>query len=205
VLAGVAVVGWFLHPAILALGTVGMLFTLYFFRDPERKVLAEPGQILAPADGKVVSIDEVEEKDFLGARCRRISIFLSVFDVHINRAPVSGTIEMLRYTPGRFGFANTADASRNNESNAIGIGGGPLRVMVKQIAGAVARRIICYCRKDQSVITGERIGLIRFGSRTELYLPLECRVLVSVGQKVKGGISLVGAYDASTEEEAQTR
>jgi phosphatidylserine decarboxylase len=145
----------------------------------------------------------VEEKDFLGERCTRISIFLSIFDVHINRAPVGGTVELVRYSPGRFGFAHTIDASRNNESNTIGIGGGPVKVLVKQIAGAVARRIICYCRPDQPLRIGERIGLIRFGSRTELYLPPECRILVSAGQKVKGGISLVGAYDETNEEKAK--
>ena len=193
--------GGFLHPAIFALGAIGALFTLFFFRDPDRKILAEPGQIVAPADGKVLSIDDVEEEEFLGGRCRRISIFLSIFNVHINRSPVGGTIKFVRHSPGTFAFANTIDASRNNESNAIGIGGKPVKVLVKQIAGVVARRIVCYCKPDQPISAGERIGLIRFGSRTELYLPLECRILVSAGQTVKGGISLVGAYDATTEKE----
>ncbi|UCD56483.1 MAG: phosphatidylserine decarboxylase family protein, partial [Candidatus Hydrogenedentota bacterium] len=160
-----------------------------------------PGQIVAPADGKVLSIDEVEEKNFLDARSRRISIFLSIFDVHINRAPVGGTIETVKYRPGRFAFANTADASRDNESNVIGIRGKDVNVVVKQIAGAVARRIICYCEPRQQVCMGDRIGMIRFGSRTELYMPVECEVLVSVGQRVKGGISLLGACNAAFKEE----
>ncbi|UCD58992.1 MAG: phosphatidylserine decarboxylase, partial [Candidatus Hydrogenedentota bacterium] len=141
---GVAAAGGLIHPTIVVLGIAGTLFILFFFRDPERKIVAVPGQIVAPADGKVLSIDEVEEKNFLDARSKRISIFLSIFDVHINRAPVGGTIETVKYRPGRFAFANTADASRGNESNVIGIRGEGVNVVVKQIAGAVARRIICY-------------------------------------------------------------
>ena len=182
------------------MGVAGLVFSAYFFRDPERKISAEPGQIVAPADGKVLSIDEVQEQEFMGGRCKRISIFLSILDVHINRAPVGGKVEMVRYTPGKFAFANTIDASLNNERNVIGIGGEEIKVLVKQIAGAVARRIVCYCKPAQFVRSGERIGLIRFGSRTELYVPVECEILVSVGQKVKGGISLVGAYNASFEK-----
>ncbi len=183
-------------------GVGATLFTLYFFRDPERKIVAAPGQIVAPADGKVLSIDEVDENDFMGGRCKRVSVFLSILDVHINRAPVGGTVGMVRHKPGRFAFANTADASRSNENNSIGIEGTDMKVLVKQIAGAVARRIICYCQPRQRVQAGERIGMIRFGSRTELYLPLECEILVSVGQRVKGGISLMGAYYAATEKKA---
>ncbi len=194
--------GAFVHPALLAVGAVATLFTLYFFRDPERKITATAGQIVAPADGKIIAIDEVEEKDFLGERCKRVSIFLSVLDVHINRAPVGGTVKMVNYTPGKFAIASTVEASRNNESNAIGIDGGDIRVVVKQIAGAIARRIVCYCEPAQTLQTGERIGLIRFGSRTELYVPLDCEIFVSVGQRVKGGVSLVGAYDGAFEKKA---
>ena len=198
--AGVAIVGAFIHPAVLIAGVAGLLFSAYFFRDPERKIMAEPGQIVAPADGKVLSIDEVQEKDFMGGRCKRISIFLSILDVHINRAPVGGRIEIVRHTPGKFAFANTIDASLNNESNVIVIGGEEIKVLVKQIAGAVARRIVCYCKPAQFVHSGDRIGLIKFGSRTELYLPVDSEILVSVGQKVKGGVSLVGAYNATFEK-----
>ena len=183
-------------------GLACLVFTLFFFRDPERKIVTSPGQIVSPADGKVLSVEEVEEKDFLGRRCKRISIFLSIFDVHINRAPIGGTIETIQYKEGKFGFAHTDDASLNNESNTIGITGKDIKVVVKQIAGAVARRIVCTCRPEQSVAIGERIGLIKFGSRTELYLPLECDILVSAGQKVKGGVSLVGAYDGADQKKA---
>jgi phosphatidylserine decarboxylase len=181
---------------------VATLFTLYFFRDPERKIVANPGQIVSPADGKIISIDEVEENDFLAERCKRVSIFLSVLDVHINRAPVGGTVEMVNYRPGKFAIASTDEASRNNESNEIGIGGEDIRVVVKQIAGAVARRIVCYCEPAANVQTGDRIGLIRFGSRTELYVPLDCEIFVKAGQKVKGGISLIGAYNGAFEKKA---
>ncbi len=198
--AAISIAGVFIHPVVLIAGLVGLLFSAYFFRDPERKIMAEPGQIVAPADGKVLSIDEVQEKDFMGGRCKRISIFLSILDVHINRAPVGGKIGVVRHTPGKFAFANTIDASVNNESNIIGIDGQEIRVLVKQIAGAVARRIVCYCKPAQLVRSGDRIGLIKFGSRTELYLPVDCEILISVGQKVKGGISLVGAYNATFEK-----
>jgi phosphatidylserine decarboxylase len=185
---------------LLAAGAVAALFTLYFFRDPERKIVAAPGQIVSPADGKIISIDEVEGNEFLTERCRRISIFLSVLDVHINRAPLGGTVEMLNYRPGKFAIASTDEASRSNESNHIGIGGEDIKIAVKQIAGIVARRIVCYCKPAQSVRTGERIGLIRFGSRTELCVPLDCEIYVKVGQKVKGGISLIGAYNGAFEK-----
>ncbi len=200
--AVVAAVGGMVHVAVTMLGIAGALFALYFFRDPERKIAAEPGQIVAPADGKVLSIDEVEEREFLGRRCKRISIFLSIFDVHINRAPVGGRVELVHHTPGKFAFAHTVGASLNNESNIIGIEGDDVKVAMKQIAGAVARRIVCYCKPEQVVHAGDRVGMIRFGSRTELYLPVECDVLVSAGQRVKGGVSLVGAYNATTEKKA---
>lgn len=198
----VAAMGAMIHPALVLAGTAATLFTLYFFRDPERKIMAAAGQIVAPADGKVLSIDEVDEKDFMGGRCKRVSIFLSIFDVHINRAPVGGIVGMVHYSPGKFAFAHTMDASRNNENNSIGIEGSEFKVLVRQIAGAVARRIVCYCRPSERVRTGDRIGMIRFGSRTELYLPLECEILVSAGQRVKGGVSLVGAYYAANEKKA---
>jgi phosphatidylserine decarboxylase len=200
--AAVAVAGAFFYAPLFAAGGLFSLFSLYFFRDPERTIRILPGQIVAPADGKVVAIDEVQEKEFMGARCKRISIFLSIFDVHINRAPVGGRVEMIKYTPGRFALANTLEASAMNENNLIGIDGDNVRVVVRQIAGAVARRIICYCKPSQLLQSGERIGMIRFGSRTELYLPLNCEVLVSVCQRVKGGISLVGAYDVTIEKKA---
>ena len=194
------VIGAALHAVLFVLAAVALLFCLYFFRDPERRISVLPGQIVAPADGKVVAIDEVAENEFMGESCRRISIFLSIFNVHINRAPVDGKVEMVKYTPGRFAIASTTDASLNNENNLIGIDGGKIKVVVRQIAGAVARRIICSCNPGQQLHIGERIGMIRFGSRTELYLPLDCQILVTVGQKVKGGVSLVGAYDATTEK-----
>ena len=200
----IAAIGAVIHPAILAAGIAAALFTAYFFRDPERKIVATPGQIVAPADGKVLSIEEVEN-DFLGGRCKRVGIFLSILDVHINRAPVGGTVEMVRYVPGKFALASTTDASLNNESNSIAISGEDIKVVVKQIAGAVARRIVCYCEPRQALRTGERIGLIRFGSRTELYLPLDCEIMVSVGQKVKGGVSLVGAYNGALEKKTHVR
>lgn len=200
--AAFVLLGGMLHPAILIVASLLFLFSLYFFRDPERKIHAVPGQIVAPADGKVLAIDEVQEQEFMGVRSKRISIFLSIFNVHINRAPIGGTVAKIKYARGGFAIASTLDASASNESNLIGIDGGDIKVAVKQIAGAVARRIVCYCSPSQSLRSGERIGMIRFGSRTELYLPVNCEILVTVGEKVKGGVSLVGAYDATVEKTA---
>ncbi|GAB4333083.1 MAG: phosphatidylserine decarboxylase [Candidatus Abyssubacteria bacterium] len=182
--------GALLHPLILWTGLALAVFSVFFFRDPDRTIMAEPGQIFAPADGKVLSIDEVEDTEYMGGRCKRIGIFLSILDVHINRSPIAGKIDLVRYRPGKFSAAYSIEASTSNENNIIGIEG-DVKIMVKQIAGLVARRIVCWCKPHQTVRAGERIGMIRFGSRTELYLPLECEIFVSVGQKVKGGLSLV--------------
>ncbi|MEN6624990.1 MAG: phosphatidylserine decarboxylase [Candidatus Sumerlaeia bacterium] len=173
-------------PALLALAAF-----LGFFRDPPRRVPAEPGAIVAPADGLVDSIviNQNPEAGPVGGPC--ISIFLSVLDVHINRAPCAGVIESTRHQPGLFRNAINTACADMNECNWIFMRAGRHQVTVRQIAGLIARRIVCRVEPGQSVRRGERIGLIKFGSRTELYLPPEASVAVEVGQRVKGASSIV--------------
>lgn len=172
------------------LGLAG--FTLYFFRDPEREIPVGEGIIVSPADGTVLSIEQVEHAPFIDGPAQKISIFLSILNVHINRAPIEGQVVWRHYNPGKFFPANMDKASLDNEQNAIGIDDGGYRVMVKQIAGIVARRIICWVDNGSKVARGERFGLIRFGSRTELYLPPTAKIDVRVGQKVQGGATIIG-------------
>ena len=174
---------------------VGLLASLvfWFFRDPERSTQVDERLILSPADGRVVGIEEMSEDRFLKERTIRISIFLNIFNVHVNRIPCSGKIKEVFYQPGQFLMAHRKDASLKNEQNAILLerrSGG--KILFVQIAGWVARRIVCWIVIGDQVRQGERFGMIRFGSRTDLYLPLETQVRVKVGDHVKGGLSVIG-------------
>jgi phosphatidylserine decarboxylase len=162
-------------------------FVLYFFRDPERTVPAGD-VIVSPADGKVVDVRQVELD---GRRAWKVSIFLSLFDVHVNRAPLSGTIRSLRYQPGRFLMAFRPEASVENEQNTVTIEGDRLTVTFKQIAGILARRIVFRKRIGDRVSLGERVGLIKFGSRVDVFLPLDVPPTVAVGDRVRGGASVL--------------
>lgn len=187
---------WFASiPALL------FLFVLYFFRDPRRRIPDDPAAFVAPADGVVTAIDEVEGPSFLGERALRISIFLSVLDVHLNRAPYTGRVVYLHHTPGRFVNAMRADSAELNERNDLGVETGDPRVpryLVRQIAGLIARRIVCPVRVGQHLARGERFGMIKFGSRTDLYLPLRAgfRPSVRVGDTVRGGATILGRLGA---------
>ncbi len=168
-------------------------FTLYFFRDPEREIPQGSNLIVSPADGKIVGIDSVEHVPFIDGPARRVTIFLSVFDVHINRSPVKGKIAYRHYTPGKFLDARNPKASTENERNAIGIEcADGKKFVVIQIAGLIARRILCWKNPGEYVNSGERLGMIRFGSRTEIYMPLDTKIEVKLGQKVAGGTSIIG-------------
>ncbi len=162
------------------------LFVIYFFRDPERTPPADPRVWVSPADGKVVYVGP--EKDPSSGRTQ-VSIFLSIFDVHINRSPISGVITDLIYTPGRFLPAYREQASSQNEQNEVTLSGNSFQVTVRQIAGVIARRIVFSKKKDERLERGERFGLIQFGSRVDVLLPAEIKVLVSVGERVRGGES----------------
>jgi len=183
---------WFLHPAArwaLPLPVAGLLFTFNFFRDPSRRVPAEPNLLVSPADGTIVEISECHEDEFLKAPCHKIGIFLSVCDVHINRSPCDGTVVATRYKPGRFLDARDPRCGPENESNSIHVG----PVLVKQIAGLIARRIVCRARPNDVLTRGEKFGMIKFGSRTELYIPKEHvkEISIKMNDKVKGGETIV--------------
>jgi len=171
------------------------LYCLYFFRDPERHCPNIPGAIVAPADGRIVSVEEVPEDRFPGGRARRISIFLSVFDVHIQRAPLSGAVEGVDHHHGRFLNALNDKCSEDNENTSIVFNHSGLPIRVRQIAGAIARRIICSCHPGDTVEKGDRIGLICFGSRVEAYLPLQAEVKVKPGLRVWGGESVLAILE----------
>ena len=186
-----------LWPALplLALAVVLLLlaaFMAYFFRDPRRAVPKESGLVVSPADGKVTRVEKLSGE---GADSPTVvSIFLSPFDVHINRAPIAGKVVDVTYTKGRFIAATSDNASLVNEQNALTIKGERMTIVCKQIAGVLARRIVCWKRPGDSLELGERFGLIKFGSRTDLVLPNEVEVLVKVGERVSGGVTIIGRW-----------
>ncbi len=193
--AVVAAAGWLLTPVLSVVGVVFVLFCLYFFRDPGRVAPLRPGLVLAPADGHVVSVMHAappEALDLGPAERVRVAIFLSVLDVHVNRMPVDGTITRIAYRHGKFLNASLDKASDDNERNALAIrlpDGRDLAVV--QIAGLIARRILCHVHEGESVVAGSRFGIIRFGSRTDIYLPVGVASLVSVGQSMIGGETVI--------------
>ncbi len=165
------------------------IFVLNFFRDPERAIPPDPSQIVSPADGKVV---EIVQEELAGRAVRRISIFMSPLDVHVNRSPIAGTLESVEYRAGRFHVASQARASIENEQNVFTVRGEPGPVVVKQIAGLLARRIVFWKRPGDIVQRGERVGLIKFGSRVDVALDPRIELRVQVGDRVKAGASVLG-------------
>jgi len=165
------------------------LFVMYFFRDPERTPPPDPRIWVSPADGKVVYVGPEKDPSSGSSGRTQVSIFLSIFDVHINRSPVAGVITNLTYTPGRFLAAYREEASSQNEQNEVTLAGDSFQVIVRQIAGVIARRIVFSRKKDERLERGERFGLIQFGSRVDVLLPADIKVLVSVGERVRGGES----------------
>jgi len=181
---------------LCVLSLVLLAWVLYFFRDPPRRIPDNPRALLSPADGRVTEVRIVDEPDFVGGKALRIGIFLSIFDPHINRAPFGGTVRYLRYTPGRFHDARTQASSEENEANAIGLATDhpkAPRILVKQIAGFIARRIVCTLEDGDHVDAGQRIGMVKFGSRAELYVPQDagCSVHVKVGDHVAAGTTIL--------------
>jgi phosphatidylserine decarboxylase len=168
------------------------LFVLFFFRDPERSVPGGKGVVVSPADGKVIVVKDIYEPTYLKQDVKQISIFLSVFNVHVNRVPVEGTVELVKYNPGKFHVASVDKASLDNEQTAMVIASGKDKVLVKQIAGLIARRIVCYAKAGDTLKRGERYGLIRFGSRTDIFLPKDTEIKVKLGDRVKGARDIIG-------------
>lgn len=188
-LLSVAFLPWYVYLPMIILA----VFVTAFFRNPERRIPSDPGAVVSPADGRVVFVGEVTEDRYLKAPAKKISVFMSVFNVHVNRVPFSGTVEQVDYNPGKFLVASKDKASLDNEQNAVLLKADrERRVLVIQIAGMVARRIVCYLKAGDRAEIGKRFGLIMFGSRLDLFLPPEAEVLVSVGDHVRGGSSIVG-------------
>ena len=186
-----------LTPALFVVWLVFALFTLYFFRDPTPQGPSDSRAIVAPAYGKVDVIDEVDEPNVIGGRCKRVSIFLSVVDVHVQYAPISGKITYLKHTAGKFLNAMKAETCAYNENVLLGFE--PVefpeeKIAVRLLAGLIARRIVPYVAHGDLLQRGERISLIQFGSRCDLYLPMKCEVQVKLGDKVVGGETLVARY-----------
>lgn len=173
------------------------LFTAYFFRDPERSVPYDDTALLAPADGTIIDIREVEEPLYLKDKVKRVSIFMSPLDVHINRAPLTGAIDFVHYHPGKFLSAFKEKASLDNESILIGFKAqkDAQKIAVKLIAGLIARRIVFNKKVQDKLRQGERIGMIRFGSRAELFCPLSTEIRVTIGDKVTAGQSVMGTIN----------
>lgn len=172
------------------LGVVLTLWCIYFFRDPPRVTPVRDGIVVSPADGRVSQVSAASPPHELGlgdAPMTRVSIFMSVFDCHVNRSPVTGQIEKIVYQPGKFFNADLDKASADNERNSLVIAAGETRIAVVQIAGLIARRIVCYAREGQAMPAGERFGMIRFGSRLDVYLPAGTPVMVAVGQTALSG------------------
>lgn len=183
------------NPIFLIVTIISILWTffiLYFFRDPPREIPAESNVIVSPADGRIVDIEVEDEPFFFKGKAVKISIFMSPFNVHINRAPVSGRVHYLKYFPGKFFSANKDKASLENEQMHIGFYCVSYMILLKQIAGFLARRIVCNLEINDVVERGQRFGMIKLGSRVDLFLPLESELKVNIGQTIYAGSTIIG-------------
>jgi phosphatidylserine decarboxylase len=186
--------GWRGFAVLACLACLLIAFTGFFFRDPHRSIPSDPACIVSPADGKVIAVGESADVEGYGGPARTVAIFLSVWDVHVNRNPVDGKVVRVEYRKGDFKRAYLADASEHNEQTRILIENPKGKVLVRQIAGILARRIVCRLKEGDTVAKGERFGMIKFGSRAELALPPSVRLRVSVGDRVKGGETIIGEF-----------
>lgn len=167
------------------------LFCGYFFRNPEREIEAGQGVVVSPADGRIMDIEKLNEEQYMQTPVIRVRIFLSLFNVHVNRCPINGQVDMVRTVPGRFLPAYKTEAGTVNARNYVGLTTNWGKILVVQITGIIARRLVCWVNSGDQLATGERFGLIRFGSCTELYLPLEANITVQAGDSVKGGETVI--------------
>ncbi|MBO8138088.1 MAG: phosphatidylserine decarboxylase family protein [Desulfotomaculum sp.] len=192
VLAAVGIVFYLFNPYLAVFPLILFLFVAFFFRNPKRVIPQDQNAVISPADGVILSVDEVEEERYINGKALRVTIFLSLFNVHINRSPVEGEVQYRYYRPGRFFPAFKGHASELNEKSYLGINTGRWRVVVTQVTGFIARRIVCWANVGDKLNRGEIFGLIKFGSCTELFLPLETELLVKPKDKVKGGETIIG-------------
>jgi phosphatidylserine decarboxylase len=186
------------YGVLIGLWVLFVLFTFYFFRDPEPLTPTGKNLVVAPAHGKVDVIDTTVEKDFMGGECRRVSIFLSVFDIHVQNAPLTGKISFFKHSPGQYLNAMRTDSAQFNENVLIGIDSvepSGEKVGVRLIAGLIARRIVPWIDQNDAIHRGERISLIQFGSRVEVFLPMRAQIKVPIGQKVVGGETVIASFD----------
>ena len=194
--AAATVAVYFVWPKSVPLAVTGLLLTVFvawFFRDPERVTPGEPGAVISPADGKVVFCGECPPGRYNAEPGKKVSVFMSVFDVHVNLAPVSGKVTAVRYNPGKFFAANVDKASLENEQNGVSLETqGGQTVSYVQIAGLIARRIVCRLSEGDTVKQGQRVGMIRFGSRVDIVLPASATLRVRMGDRVRAGESVVG-------------
>jgi phosphatidylserine decarboxylase len=172
---------------------------VFFFRDPERQMLSGAREVVSPADGRVIGIDKVDENEFIRGRALRVSIFMSVWNVHVNRAPLEGIVKYLRYQAGRFHVAWSPKALTENEQAVIGIESPWGKILVKQIAGMLARRVVCNLHEGQKVQRGERFGIIKFGSRLEVFVPMNAKTKVRVKEKVRAGETAIASMGEGLE------
>jgi len=194
------VAAYFLQWPVAAIAAILLaLFVFSFFRDPERIIPSTPGAIVSPADGRVVV---VKDEEYGGQAGKRISIFLAVWNVHVNRSPAAGTITEMQYRPGKFLAAMLERASLENEQNIFTLRTEAGSLVFKQIAGLIARRVVSWKKPGATVARGERIGLVRFGSRVDVWLPKEAQLMVKVGDNVKGGSSTLALWPAVSSERA---
>ena len=192
ILTGLLVLFYYTQPVLTVLPALLMIFTIYFFRNPKRNIPTAQNLILSPADGVIINIDEVYEDKFIKDRVIRVNIFLSIHNVHINRSPLAGVVKYRYYRPGKFIPAFKSHASEINEKNFIGIESQSFRLMVCQITGFIARRIKCWVVEGHKLAAGEIIGIIKFGSGTEIYIPAGSKLLVKKGDKVRAGETIIG-------------
>ena len=187
----------FIVPWVAPLFALALIFVLWFFRDPERRSKAAETALLSPADGKIVEIVEVDESEYVGGRALKIAIFMSVFNVHVNRSPSPATVEWVRHEPGKFMNAISAQAGLENEHTLVALRDGSQRpVLVNLVAGLIARRIVCAVGPGDALERGQRLGMIKFGSRVEVFLPLDSGfdVAVKLGETVQAGATVLGEW-----------
>jgi phosphatidylserine decarboxylase precursor-related protein len=192
ILAAITFLTYWVWPWLAILPGILFLFVLYFFRNPKRNILAEEFSLVSPADGVVMDVERVFEDQFLNGESIRVRIFLSIFNVHVNRSPMAGEVVFRAYRPGKMIPAFKSHASELNEKNYVGIQNQHLRILVTQVTGFIARRIVCWVNKGNTVAKGERFGLIKFGSCTEIFVPTNVEIMVAPGDKVRGGESIIG-------------